>query len=113
MGLKQNFVQNLKMFRKIEKISQMKLAEKCDTDTSYIGQIEMGIRFPSIDLIEKMARALRVEPYRLFMDEPGETYGDLDDITDFLTKLPNHTREDMIDRLNTAIKAAVRQALYP
>jgi len=91
----------------------MKLAEKCDTDASYIGQIEMGIRFPSIELIEKMAQALRVEPYRLFMEEPGETYGDLDDITTFLTKLPNQTREELIDRLDAALKVATRQAMRP
>jgi transcriptional regulator with XRE-family HTH domain len=31
MGLKENVVQNLKKFRKIEGISQAKLAEKCGT----------------------------------------------------------------------------------
>jgi transcriptional regulator with XRE-family HTH domain len=111
MSLKQIFVQNLKKLRKIKKISQMKLAEKCDTDASYIGQIEMGIRFPSMELIEKIARALRVEPYRLFMEEPDEPCGDLDDITVFLTKLPNQAREELIDRLDAAIKAAVRQTV--
>jgi transcriptional regulator with XRE-family HTH domain len=113
MGLKRIFIPNLKSFRKIEKISQMKLAEKCDTDASYIGQIEMGIRFPSMELIEKIARALKIEPYRFFMEDPGDPYADLGDLTDFLSKLPNYTREDMIDRLDAAIKAAVREALRP
>ena len=48
----------------------MELAEKCNTSTSYIGQIEIGNRFPSLGLIEKIARALEIKPYLLFFDEP-------------------------------------------
>jgi len=91
MGLKENFVQNLKKFRKIEGISQAKLAKLCDTDLSYIGQIEMGKRFPSIKLIEKIAAALNVEAYRLFMDEAGMQFGDLNEDDDFLLKIPPKT----------------------
>jgi len=46
----------------------MKLAEYCNTSPGYIGEIEMGRKFPSIELIEKMAEVLRVEPYHLFRD---------------------------------------------
>jgi transcriptional regulator with XRE-family HTH domain len=61
MTLKQVFVQNLKEFRKKKGYSQMKLAEYCDTTTSYIGHIETGLKFPSMDMIEKMAEILRVK----------------------------------------------------
>ena len=47
----------------------MKLAELCDTATSYIGEIEIGRRFPSLKLIEKIAKALNVEPYEFFVPE--------------------------------------------
>jgi transcriptional regulator with XRE-family HTH domain len=113
MGMKQTFVQNLKKFRKLERISQMKLAEQCATDVSYIGQIEMGIRFPSMELIEKIAKALEVEPYRFFMDDPGEKYGDLDGVTTFLNRMPHQIRLDLIDRLSTAIKDCMELTLAP
>jgi len=113
MGLKENFVQNLKKFRKIEGISQAKLAILCDTDLSYIGQIEMGKRFPSIKLIEKMAVALNVEAYRLFMDEAGMQIGDLDEYDDFLLKIPPKTRNRMIKRLSEALNDCVQQTLSP
>ena len=113
MGLKQNFVQNLKKFRKIQGISQAKLAVLCDTDLSYIGQIEMGKRFPSIKLIEKMAVVLDIEAYRLFMDEAGTQYGDLNEDDDFLLKLPSKIRNRMIKRLNEALNDCVRQTLSP
>jgi transcriptional regulator with XRE-family HTH domain len=69
MTLKQIFIRNLKEFRKREGFSQMKLAEYCDTAPSYIGDIEIGRRFPSMELIEKMADILRIEPYQFFKDQ--------------------------------------------
>jgi transcriptional regulator with XRE-family HTH domain len=113
MDLKKIFVFNLKKLRKIEGLSQMKLAEKCDTDASYIGQIEIGRRFPSIELIEKIASALKVEPYRFFMDESSNDCEELDETINFLTKLPNSIRLDMIKRLNTAICDCIHQTLSP
>ena len=66
MTLKQLFIRNLKEFRKKEGFSQMKLAEQCNTATSYIGDIEVGRRFPSMEMIEKMANVLKIEPYHFF-----------------------------------------------
>ncbi|GHU56635.1 transcriptional regulator [Spirochaetia bacterium] len=113
MGMKQNFVLNLKKFRKIEGISQMKLAEICETDVSYIGQIEMGSRFPSIKLIEKIAQALEVEPYRFFMDESEAKYGNLDTADDLLLQLPKRLKLDLVNRLNTALNDCVKETLSP
>lgn len=58
----------MKNFRKKEKISQMELAEYCDTSPGYISEIEIGRKFPSTEMIEKIAEALRIEPYHLFKD---------------------------------------------
>ena len=66
MALQQIFISNLKRIRKEKRITQEKLAELCDTDTCYIGQIETLRRFPSIHFIEKIAAALQVEADELF-----------------------------------------------
>lgn len=68
MSLQENFINNLRQIRKNKKITQEKLAELCQTETSYIGQIEIGKRFPSINLIEKIAVALNVPAYVLFKE---------------------------------------------
>lgn len=47
----------------------MRLAELCETSTSYIGEIEIAKKFPSIEMIEKIARALDIRPFQLFQDE--------------------------------------------
>jgi transcriptional regulator with XRE-family HTH domain len=73
MGLKDVFIQNLREYRKERGISQAILAEKCETSTSYIGQIEIGNRFPSLEMIERMAVALHVKPYLFFCDTDENT----------------------------------------
>ncbi len=72
MDLQEIFISNLKMARKKLHITQEKLAELCDTDTAYIGQIETKKRFPSITFIEKIAKALKIEPYILFKNKSDE-----------------------------------------
>jgi transcriptional regulator with XRE-family HTH domain len=72
MTLKQIYVQNLKEFRKKEGLSQMKLAECCNIGHSYIGEIEIGRKFPSMDLIEKIAKTLRIEPYLFFKSKTAK-----------------------------------------
>ena len=69
MDLQDIFISNLKAIRKERHITQEKLAEACDTDTAYIGQIETKKRFPSINFIERIAKALEIEPYILFKNE--------------------------------------------
>jgi transcriptional regulator with XRE-family HTH domain len=58
----------LKDFRKSRKISQARLAEICESSQAYIAEIEVGKKFPSPDMIEKIASALDVESYCLFQN---------------------------------------------
>ena len=112
MSLKEIFVQNLKKYRKFEGISQMKLAELCKTDVSYIGQIEMGKRFPSIKLIEKIAKVLNVEAYCLFIDTEKEPFIEPDG-ADFLTKLSPRLRGKLLKHIITAIDTCLKETLNP
>jgi len=53
----------MKEFRKREELSQVKLAKYCKTSPTYIGEIEVGKKFPSIEMIERIAAVLRIKPY--------------------------------------------------
>jgi transcriptional regulator with XRE-family HTH domain len=66
---------NMKKYRKQAGVTQEKLAELCNTDPAYIGQIETGRRFPSIIYIEKIASALCIAPHLLFYDECNDNKG--------------------------------------
>jgi transcriptional regulator with XRE-family HTH domain len=68
MTFQELFITNLKDFRKSRKISQAKLAEICDSSQAYIAEIEVGKKFPSPDMIERIASALEIESYCLFQN---------------------------------------------
>jgi len=59
---------SIKRARVDRKLSQEKLAEMADIHTSYIGQIERGLRYPSLKVIFKIADALNIKVSDLFRD---------------------------------------------
>ena len=75
MKLRKIFIDNLKKIRKEKKISQMRIAELCETSTSYIGEIEIGKKFPSVEMIEKLANALNIKACELFMEDYSQQTG--------------------------------------
>ncbi|NIZ39929.1 helix-turn-helix transcriptional regulator [Entomospira entomophila] len=65
----QLLIKNLKIYRKQRGYSQMKLAHLCSVSPNYIGEIEMGRKFPSADTMDKIIFALNLKPYQLFFSE--------------------------------------------
>ena len=57
---------NMKAYRNALGLTQAKLAEKVDTSTHYIGMIETKNKFPSPEMIERIAAALGVDTLDLF-----------------------------------------------
>jgi transcriptional regulator with XRE-family HTH domain len=68
-NIREVLAKNLKKFRQERKWSQAKLAEKTGTSTHYIGMLETKFKFPSSEMIHKLAAALRVDPTELFFKE--------------------------------------------
>jgi transcriptional regulator with XRE-family HTH domain len=58
--------ENMKKYRKIQGISQEKLAEKMDSAPNYIAMIEVGKKFPSAGMLQRIALALNVDTPELF-----------------------------------------------
>ena len=69
MTFQELFIINLKSFRKIRKLSQFKLAQLCDSTQAYIAEIEVGKKFPSPEMVERIASALGCESYCLFQSK--------------------------------------------
>lgn len=69
MGIRHTFIQNMKYYRKKEKLTQEKLAETIGMSTSYIGDMEARERFPSAETIDKIAKALKIAPSTLFSEQ--------------------------------------------
>lgn len=70
MILVENIVaDNIKNIRQFREMSQAELAEAIDVSTGYIGVIETGKKFPSLEVMEKIAEVLSVPLYRLFQSD--------------------------------------------
>jgi len=57
------------MVRNQRKLTQMQLAELCETSVNYIGLIETEKRFPSAEMLEKIANALDMRPQEMFAEQ--------------------------------------------
>jgi len=61
---------NIKIYRSARGLSQSRLAERADTATNYIAAIEAGRRFPSVEMLEKIAIVLEIDTPELFSMRP-------------------------------------------
>ncbi|NIZ19488.1 helix-turn-helix transcriptional regulator [Entomospira culicis] len=94
----QLLIKNLKTYRKKRGYSQMKLAQLCSVSPNYIGEIEMGRKFPSADTMDKIIFALNLKPYQLFFSE--EDFSGLDEML-----------KDRYDRVKSDLVSYVEEAL--
>ena len=63
---------NIKYYRTQMGISQAKLAEMVDMATNYLGLVENGKKYPSADMVERIAAALGKDSTDLFILNPIE-----------------------------------------
>jgi transcriptional regulator with XRE-family HTH domain len=61
---------NMKLYRKNLGLSQSKLADRVNTATNYIGMIEAAKKFPSPEMMVKIAEALQIDTLELFSAKP-------------------------------------------
>lgn len=68
MDIIQVFATNLKRFRKEQGVSQEAFAELCGMHRTYISAVECRRRSISLENVQRIADALGVETYQLFLD---------------------------------------------
>ena len=56
------FGEKVKFYREQRKLYQVELADIIGVSTGYIGSIEQGIRSPSLKVLKKIAKALKISP---------------------------------------------------
>jgi transcriptional regulator with XRE-family HTH domain len=56
----------MKERRRILGITQAQLAERVNTSTHYVGQIELENKFPTPEMLERIAAALEIDSPQLF-----------------------------------------------
>lgn len=69
MDIVRVFAANLKKYRTALGMSQEAFAEKCGLHRTYISAIECNRRSISLENIQRIADALDIETYKLFLEE--------------------------------------------
>lgn len=66
LHIQQRVGKNIQRQRKLQGLTQEALAEIVNVNRAYIGHIEQGRRTPSLTMLDKIAKALKVPVSELF-----------------------------------------------
>lgn len=72
MDVRRRVGRNLADFRRQAGFSQEGLADECGLHRTYVSGVERGVRNPTVVVLEKIAKALRIPAARLLEERPGD-----------------------------------------
>ncbi len=96
----------IKELRKLRGLSQEKLSEKINIDPKHLSRIEVGRGFPSLDTLERIAKALNVELKDFF--EFSHEAKSSKELKEALNSLLKEADEEKLRLLIKLIRAVVR-----
>lgn len=73
---KRLLARNLRRARRRRRVSQQELAARSGVPVGAIGSFELQRSFPSAEKIDRLAAALGMEPFQLFLDEKDASTDD-------------------------------------
>ena len=100
-GLRKGLGLRLRTLRKAANLTQNRLATLADIDPKFLGTLERGEKGASLEVLERIIGALRVEPYELFLfslaDQGKKTPRSSEDVLrSILTRTDESTRTFLI-----------------
>jgi len=78
---------NIAKFRNINNLKAKQLADMAEIDQSYLSQIENGKRSPSLDVLQKIAKALHVTVSELLGEVPEQFTADQRKLINYVKEL--------------------------
>jgi len=98
------FGKNVKLYRNRRNWSQADLAEYANISINFLGDIERGKKWPHPDTLTKMADALEIKVFELFLEE--------DTAVNLKTKtLMNRFVKDVSLTINKSLSLSVNQSI--
>ena len=89
LNIKKLLGKRIKEIRKSKNLTQDKVAEMIDIETTSLSNIENGKYYPTADNLEKIIKVLDIKPYKLFQFEHLAQKEDLQsEINELLNKNP-------------------------
>lgn len=65
MSLRERVARNLRRLRQEKSLSQEELADRADINRNYVGMLEREENAATVDMLEKLAAVLEVDPVEL------------------------------------------------
>jgi transcriptional regulator with XRE-family HTH domain len=98
-NIREILAKNLKENRRKLGITQPTLAERANLSTHYLAMIEVARKFPTADVLERLAAALDIAPNELFSVSPSPENA--------MEKL----QQTILDNMDRVIESAVDKAV--
>jgi transcriptional regulator with XRE-family HTH domain len=73
MGLREIVARNLRRLRRSRRLSQEELADQAGINRNYVGMLEREENAATVDMLEKLADVLDVDPIEFFKRPSRET----------------------------------------
>ncbi len=72
MTLRGRVARNLRMLRRAKGLSQEELADRAEINRNYVGMLEREEHAATVDMLEKLADVLGVDPIEFFVLVPDD-----------------------------------------
>ena len=96
---------NIKEYRRKNGLSQDKLAEKAGISTPFVAMIEVSRKFPTPDVLDRIAGALNIKTWQLFSVPPTPE--------DAMEQLRTSIVKDIDLVITNAVKKAIAENIPP
>lgn len=92
------FGSRIRSIREAANFSRESAAEKAGTSANYLGEVERGEKFPTLEMIERIAAALEVSPSAFFEYEAEEIDSQtlMSKIQRLLSRLDTHQLQEAL-----------------
>lgn len=114
-SLRYTLAQNIKRRRKQMNLTQSALANHANISETHINEIERCITWVREETLEKIADALHLEPYELFMPlNSDETKDNKTEKVENAYNIMNSKKQELYEQIKSTVDYAIRQvtAIY-
>jgi transcriptional regulator with XRE-family HTH domain len=110
IDIKEIFAENLRKIRRKKGLTQEKLAEKANMSLQYLALLEIARKFPSGEMLEKLANALDIETYELLAVAPS-AHNELELLRNDIIREVKTLNESFAKNLEKIVAEAVEKAI--
>jgi len=99
LGIREILALNLKENRQKCGLTQEKLAEKAGISANYLSMVEVSKKFPTPEMLDRLANALKIETFQLF-DASATAEGAL-----------LHLEKSIINKITLVVKDTIKETI--